>query len=99
MCLQLYFEPFQGSSTDDTGVNGIEVMCRGPGMDGTTTTNIEQYSSWSDSRWGIWSSTCPSGKAVCALKTRVEPYQGTGSWGSDIDDGALTDARLQCCDF
>ena len=93
--LQLIYEPYSG---DDTAVNGMEVICRGPGMDETSTAALEQKMTFSDSRWSTWSGACSPGSAVCSLITRVESPQDT-SWGIDIDDGALTDARLHCCDF
>ena len=96
--LQLYFEPNQGSIKDDTAIDGLEVKCRGPGMEGTTTHTMEQKISWSDSRWGSWSDECTSRSAVCSLQTRVEPDQGS-VWGVDIDDGALTEAKLHCCEY
>ena len=71
----------------------MEVTCRGPGLDGLYTTNIEQKQVLSDSRWSDWSATCSLGSAVCSLMTRVQPSQGSS------DDGGLTDARLQCCEY
>ena len=95
--MQLYYEPFQWAD-DDTAVRGMEAVCRGPGMFGTLTENIEQKITWSSSGWSIWSSTCPSGTAVCALKTKVEDYQGAG-WTLFSDDGAITDTKLYCCNY
>ena len=91
--MQLYYEPYQGSG-DDTGVNGMEVVDLGPGMFGTLTDNIEQKTTWGSSEWSSWSSTCPSGTAVCALKTRVQDDQGAG-----VDDVAIIDAKLYCCNY
>ena len=90
LCTQLYYQPDQGAS-DDTGVNGLKVTCRGPGMDGSLTQNIQQNDTWPGSTWSTWSSTCPPGTAVCALKTRFLGH-------SSVDDIAyVTDVRLQCC--
>ena len=72
----------------------MKVTCRGPGMDGTLTQNIQQSMTWPNSKWSSWSSTCPLGTAVCALKTRAQPLGG-----HPLDDPALTDAKLQCCDY
>ena len=91
---QLFYGPYVHYPGDDTAVNGMKVTCRGPGMGGTLTHNIAQRITWNSSRWSSWSSTCPPGTAVCALKTKVEAEQG-----ADVDDGALTDALLYCCDF
>ena len=88
--LQLYYEPDQGPS-DDTGVNGIKVTCRGPRMDGTLTQSITQSMTWANSTWSSWSSTYPLGTAVCALKTRLQLGNG--------DDADVTDARFHCCDY
>ena len=95
--MQLCYEPYQRGG-DDTAVGGIEVVCRGPGKFGTFTENIEQKITWSTSELSSWSSTCPSGTAVCALKTKVEDDQG-GGWEGGNDDGAITDAKLYCCNY
>ena len=96
--MQLYYEPYQ-RGRDDTGVRGMEVVCRGPGMYGTLTANIEEKTTWDSSELSSWSSTCPSGTAVCALKTKVEEDQGGWLSGGDNDDGAITDAKLYCCNY
>ena len=75
----------------------MEVVCRGPGMFGTFTENIEQITLGS-SELSSWSSTCPPGTAVCALKTKVEDDQGA-VWSGGDDDGAVTDAKLYCCNY
>ena len=76
----------------------MEVMCRGPGMFGTLTENIEQKITWGSSELSSWNSTCPSGTAVCALKTKVEDDQGA-TWVVGYDDGAVADAKLYCCNY
>ena len=91
--VQLYYQPDQGSS-DDTGVNGMMITCRGPGVDGSLTQNIQQNETWPNSTWSSWSSSCPLGTAVCALKTRKQVYHGP-----DADDASITDARFQCCNY
>ena len=96
--IQLYYEPSQGTFHDDTAVNGMEIECRGPGMDGTGIRKFEQKEFHEDYKWSRWSSRCIQGTAVCALKTRVEPEQET-RWGVDGDDAALTDAWLYCCEY
>ena len=93
----MYYEPYQHSG-DDTALNGMEVMCRGPGMHGTHIENIDQMINYSASTWSSWSSTCSSGTAVCALRTRVESLQGSGTQYG-FDDAALTDAHLYCCEY
>ena len=65
----------------DTGVNGMEVICRGPAIvNGTSTFHLKQSYEFGDAEWGPWSGACPSGSAVCSMRTKVEPDQGT-SWG------------------
>ena len=81
---------------DDTAVNGLAVRCRGPGVTGTSTEYREQKLGFSDSRWTDWSGACEVGSAVCAVKTRIEPDQG--SWLSQ-DDAALTDVVMYCCKY
>ena len=95
----MFYEPFQGDFGDDTGVNGMGVMCLGPGMHGTQTQNIEQKMGFefSDSTWSNWSSTCQPGIAVCAIKTKVELEKESSSW--DVDIGAITDVELYCCEY
>ena len=96
--MQLFGEPYQGIASDDTAVNGLKVKCRGPGMNGNSVTELVDYQSFSDSYWTPWSGACPAGTAVCSLVTKVEPQQGS-SWGVGIDDAALTNAEMHCCDY
>ena len=97
--MQLYYEPDQLVG-DDTGVRGMKVVCRGPGMFGTLSENIEQKTTWGSSELSSWSSTCPSGTAVCALKTKAEDDQGAGlGRNGKADDEAITDAELYCCNY
>jgi hypothetical protein len=95
---RLVYEPNQGGASDDTGVNGLAVTCRGPGIGGSSTAYLEQRGWWEASVWSTWSPQCPPGTAVCALITRVEPDQGS-VWGVDVDDGALTGAEMSCCAY
>ena len=98
LVLQLYGEPYAGSASDDTGVNGLEVKCRGPGMNGNSVMSMKDYQTFSYSYWTPWSGACPAGTAICSIMTKVEPDQGD-QWGIDIDDAALTDAKMMCCDY
>ena len=61
-------------------------------MYGAHTEYIEQEIGYSGSQWSSWSTRCTPGTAVCTLKTRVEERQR-------VDNGALTDAQLHCCDY
>jgi len=91
VAFQLLVEPSQGSG-DDTGVNGIRVKCRGPGLIGMSYETIEEKGTyWSTSRWGSWSQECPLGTAVCAIQTKLESSQG---WG---DDASIADVKMFCC--
>ena len=87
------YEPDQGFG-DDTAVNGMEVVCRGPGLTGTSTLHRVQQLGAFTTQWSSWSPSCPLGSAVCAPTTKIEEYQGYGMEG---DDGALVDAVLHCC--
>ena len=73
----------------------MEAMCHGPGMDGTLTATVEQKELYGHSVLSSWSLLCTPGTAVCALKTKVE--EPSLPW--DIDNAALTDARLYCCEY
>ena len=87
----MYLEPDKGAY-DDTGLNGLEVKCRGPGLHGTSIQKIQQTSEYPESTWTSWSGSCPAGTAVCALKTRVEQeYIG--------DDAAVTGLKFFCCQY
>ncbi|KAL4235343.1 Vitelline membrane outer layer protein 1 [Mactra antiquata] len=44
--------------------------------------------------WSSWSASCPTGSAVCGIKTRVETNRGCYR-----DDTGLNDAIFYCCDL
>jgi hypothetical protein len=79
---KMMVEPPQGKG-DDTAANRIALKCK----NGTWV--------YPDSKtaWGSWQTAveCPSGSAVCGMRTRVEPSQGSG------DDTALNGMELACC--
>ena len=82
---------FADYAVDDTGVNRINVLCRGPGLAGTDTVELTSGSQdWGS--YGAWSATCPSGQAVCGLSSRSHEFQGLQG-----DDLGLTDVRMFCC--
>jgi hypothetical protein len=81
----LLVEDPQGSIADDTSANGLRVKCRSTP---TTEQTVPSYTSWGSYR-GI--KTCPSGTAVCGIRTRLEANQGTG------DDTALNGVHFACC--
>ena len=88
----MYGEGYQPFG-DDTGVNGLRVNCRGPGFSGNSIVTLEEYQTFSESYWTPWSGACPAGSAVCSLNTQVEKDEG------NMDDAALTDAEMYCCDY
>lgn len=79
---KMMVEPKQGSG-DDTAANRVAFKC------------LNGAWSYPDSytAWGSWSDVqeCPAGTAVCGLRTRVEPSQGSR------DDTALNGMELACC--
>ena len=93
---RMYSEPAQGSG-DDSTMNAMEIVCRGPGLyadvDATQTLSVEGSTENSGCVWGAYSEVCPQGEAVSAMQTRVELDQGSG------DDSAVGDLRLYCSGF
>jgi PKD repeat protein len=79
---RLRIEPRQGGG-DDTGAVDAEFFCQ----DGRSLGGDLHLS------WGEWKErlTCPTGTAICGIKTKVEGSQGGG------DDTALNDAEFACC--
>ncbi|MDM8557525.1 Calx-beta domain-containing protein [Candidatus Parabeggiatoa sp. HSG14] len=76
------FETDGGS--DDTALNSIAFACE--------QGEIQAPGGMS---WGTWNSYqyCPSGQAICGVRTRVEEEQGGG------DDTAMNGAEYACCLF
>jgi len=70
---------------DDTAANIAQLKC----MNGVWIQPDAHTS------WGSWNSetACPSGTAICGVKTRVESQQGGG------DDTALNGTAFACCSF
>ena len=90
------YVPYQGTSGDNMGVNGMEIVCRGPGMNGTrewtAVQNQDSIGFGFSAKWSSLSPSCPPGSAVCALTTKVK------EWAEDEDDdSAVVDAVLHCC--
>ena len=87
-------EPSQGSD-DDSTTNNIQLVCRGPGLNGDNTEHITANGDNQDgSVWGSYSERCPLGRAVSALQTKYETDQGLAG-----DDTAIGDVRMYCGDF
>ena len=76
----------------NSGANGLNVVCRGPGRDGTEIAELEESAMYPYTTPGHMASGCPSGSAVCGLSSKIQPDQGL-----TVDDVGLTDAKMQCC--
>lgn len=81
---QIKQESAQGHRADDTGANGVQMIC----LDGTV------LSAGNDAPWGEWSEKhfCPENTAVCGLRVQIEAQQG-----SEGDDTALNNVDFKCC--
>ncbi|XP_048022418.1 vitelline membrane outer layer protein 1 homolog isoform X1 [Megalobrama amblycephala] len=73
---------------DNTAANNIKFKC----SQGDGTDLLLQGDGTDRGEWGDWSPLC-QGKGICGIRTRVEKSQGYF-----IDDTALNDARMFCCD-
>ncbi|XP_069505884.1 vitelline membrane outer layer protein 1 homolog [Ambystoma mexicanum] len=82
----LKIEPRRGSA-DDTSVNGIRLICPGPGSE------TLQFVESAVGRWGNWSSVlwCSEG-IIQSFALRVEVSQGDG------DDTAVNNIKFFCSD-
>jgi hypothetical protein len=91
----VFQQPSQGSGDDLTMLrlnlwmkNGAITQAPNPLFDftgGGPTTGIHNYNE---------SAQCPTGQAICGIKTRLESKQGTHA-----DDTALNGVRIACCKF
>lgn len=75
---------------DETAINNMKVQCRT--FDGTSGITVIEGNGNTHGTYTTFSGTCPTGSAVCAILTRVEPDRGIF-----VDDTALNDAQLACC--
>lgn len=88
MRMRRYSQPDQGFWGDNTGMQKLEVNCRGPGMTGGSTTIVTGAGpGHSGSYWGGWSEQCPSGWAACSVKVKLENNHG------------ITDIIMICCEY
>lgn len=74
---------------DDTGMNSVEFECGEPNESTITTIrpSNERY-------WGSWSSQMSaSGKAICGVRGKIEPSQGSG------DDTGLHSLKFIFCGY
>jgi len=53
---------------DNTGANNLRLFCSG--SKGYVEGNGLHWGMWTDIQW------CPDGKAICGLRTQVQPSQG-----------------------
>ncbi|XP_045193312.2 vitelline membrane outer layer protein 1 homolog [Mercenaria mercenaria] len=78
---------------DGTSANYVKFECRDLER---FKTSYEMSKAPGHGKWGTygpWSSQCPAGKAICGIKTRIEPPRGRRA-----DDTALNDVVFYCCD-
>ena len=84
--------PKQSSGlADDTASNSVKFRCRGPGLSGVMYREVEGAGG-SQGSWGSWSSECPSGSAICSIKTRLSPC-------CSADDTSINDSTFDCCNY
>ncbi|NWX66754.1 VMO1 protein, partial [Promerops cafer] len=74
--------PYQGFFGDDTGLNGVRLLCD-TGTD-TVTSSVGPYGDWKAPVW------CPRGERLVSFRLRVEASRGL--W----DDTAATDMAVRC---
>ena len=79
-------------SSDDIAVGDFNFRCRGPGLDGTSYTDLAG-AGLDRGSWGAWSDECPPGSAICAIQTSVEDMT------NEDDCTAINDAEFICCDY
>jgi len=82
---QLRSEEFQHDN-DDSAANNLRIFC----------SNSMTYLEGSGLDWGDWTEPqrCPVGWAMCGLRTQVQSSQG-----GNIDDTALNNLDVQCCEL
>ena len=91
VAFRMKVHPKQSSGlADDTASNSVKFICRGPGLSGATYQEIEGVGG-SEGSWGDWSSECPSGSAICSIKTRLD------CCSSDVT--LINDSTFDCCNY
>ena len=86
--MRQYAQPDMGLFGDNTGLNNIEVGCRGPGITGTNLSIVTgNGASFPHAYWTSWSSTCDIGWAACRVSVKT------------ADNRGMTDIQLQCCEY
>jgi hypothetical protein len=79
--IQLRSESKRGGG-DDSAANDVRMHC-----------SIGGWQYGGGMGWGGWGTakSCPSGSAICAIRTQVEGKRGSG------DDSALNSVQVKCC--
>merc|ERR1711976_910539 len=72
-------------SLDETAANNIDMHCINKN---TLSGNGMFWGEWTDWKY------CPTGTAVCGMKTKVQEYSGAFT-----DDTALNEIIIYCCDL
>ena len=86
---RLFHQPDQGAFVDDTGVNNMEVTCRGPGMEGMHYSyHTGTGADFGNTIWSEPSTICPVGTAACQVAVK-----------QDVANLGITDMQLKCCDY
>ena len=83
-------QPPQGDD-DDTAVNNIKFICRGPGLNGTSKVTVTG-NGLDLGDWGEWGDECDVGTAVCGKKLAMDKYDGGD------DETAVNDIKFMCCE-
>ena len=86
--IRQYTQPDMGWAGDNTGLNNIQVQCRGPGITGTSLSTVTgNGANFPDAYWTSWSSTCDSGWAACQVRVKT------------ADSHGMTNIQLKCCEY
>ena len=90
VAFSIQVQPPQGDD-DDTAVNNMKFICRGPGLDGTSKVTVTG-NGLDVGDWGEWGDECAVGTAICGKKVAMDKYDGGD------DETAVNDIKLMCCE-